>query len=55
MSDVNKTSPALGGGKAYYIISSGAQKLEFGGLIVISKIRKVKKVGTYKFNTSGII
>ena len=49
------TSPALGGGNVDYIISSGATKLGFGELKIISKIRKVKKFGTYEFNTIGII
>ena len=37
------TSPSLGGGNAYYLISSSATKLEFGELKVVSKMRKVKK------------
>ena len=48
------TSPALGGGITYHIISRGATNLELGKIRVFSKIRKVKKFGTYKFNTIDI-
>ena len=48
------TSPLLGGGNALYIISRGATHLEFGDIKVISDIRKVKKIGMYKFITIGI-
>ena len=49
------TSPALGVGNTYYIISRGATHLEFCKIRVLSKMRKVIKFGTYKFNTIGII
>ena len=49
------TSPALGGGNAYYIISSGATNLGFGEIKVISKIGKLKKFGMNKLNTIVII
>ena len=52
---VKMTSPAFGVGNAFYIISSGATKLEIGELKVISKIRKVIKFGTYRFNITGKI
>ena len=53
--DVKMTSPTFRGRYAHYIVSSGATKLKFGELKGISKIRKVKKLGTYKFNTVDII
>ena len=49
------TSPALGGGNAYYIISSGATNSGFGEIKVISKIGKLNKFGTNKFNNIVIM
>ena len=49
------TSPALGGGNAYCIISSGATNLGFGEIKVISKIGKDNKCGMNKYNTAVII
>ena len=55
LSDVKMTSPALGGGNAYYITSCGATNLKFGEIIVISNMWKVNKNEMNKFNTFGII
>ena len=49
------TSPALGGGNAYYIISVGTTNLKFGEIKVFSNIRKVNKFGMNKFSNIGII
>ena len=49
------TSSAFEGGNGYYIFSSDATEFEFRELKIVSKIRKTKKNGTYKFNTVGII
>ena len=48
------TSPAFGGGNVLYKISRDDTHMEIGEIKVISKIRKVKKIGVYKFNTIGI-
>ena len=48
------TSPALGRGNAYYVISRGHTKLVFDELKVNSKIRNVKKLATHTFNIIAI-
>ena len=55
VSDVKMTSPALRGGNTYYIISRSAINLEFSEIKVNSKIRKVQKLETHKFNTIAMI
>ena len=52
ISDVKLTTPALGGGNAYFIIFSGATKI--GIRLSISDLKNKKSQKNCKFNTIGM-